>query len=245
MPDMRAERTRGYLREALLELLREKPYVEITVRKVVERAQVSKNSFYNHFADLASLAQDCYLQRTVFFGPAHKRLRDYACRRDACVETLNEHARTLLFLKENPNLARVILGNVFSSPYFAEIRRAEEDLLLDHIDTEYGDARLPFLLKQHCAHCTMYAVYSLVRAWFVDGMRRSVEDTSKESIYFALHLMAGMAGRCINPEYLQAIMDWHLEAPPPRTVKGRTGGSVTHGKIPNGTERPSGGQQTA
>ena len=43
MADMRATRTRQYLREAVMALLLEKPYDSITVREVCERAQVSKN----------------------------------------------------------------------------------------------------------------------------------------------------------------------------------------------------------
>lgn len=110
MADMRATRTRQYLREAVMALLLEKPYDDITVREVCERAQVSKNSFYNHYAALSDLVQDCYLQEIIYFRTPMKRLRDYACCHDACTETLNEHAHLLEFFKANPNLARVILG---------------------------------------------------------------------------------------------------------------------------------------
>ena len=61
MTDMRAARTRQYQREAVIALLLRKPYDDITVREVCERAQVSKNSFYNHYAALSDLVQDCYL----------------------------------------------------------------------------------------------------------------------------------------------------------------------------------------
>ena len=78
MADMRATRTRQYLREAVMALLLEKPYDDITVREVCERAQVSKNSFYNHYAALSDLVQDCYLQEIIYFRTPMKRLRDYA-----------------------------------------------------------------------------------------------------------------------------------------------------------------------
>ena len=138
MADMRATRTRQYLREAVMALLLEKPYDDITVREVCEQARVSKNSFYNHYAALSDLVQDCYLQEIIYFRTPMKRLRDYACRHDACTETLNERAHLLEFFKANPNLARVILENVCISPYFDSCRHAEEDLLLDHLETEYA-----------------------------------------------------------------------------------------------------------
>lgn len=210
MADMRIERTKQYLREALMGLLKEKPFDDVTVREVVERAQVSKNSFYNHYADLASLVQDCYLQQIIYFRTPCKRLRDYACRHDACTETLNERARLLAFFEENPNFARTILDNICASPYFAESRHAEEELLLDRIDTEYGEAWLPFLSKLNCARYVVWGMYSSTRAWFVGGMREPIETVVKEEVYYALHSTAGMVGHRIEPEYLQAIIDWHF-----------------------------------
>lgn len=212
MADMRAERTRRYLREALIGLLKEKPYTEVTVREVVERAQVSKNSFYNHYENLDTLVQDCYLQRVVYFSQPLKRLRDYTCRHNACTETLDERARILVFFRDNPNLARAILDNACASPYYEELRRAEIDLLLDHIDTEYGGAWLPFLSKENCSLYVVCGMYGLARKWFVDGMRQPIETVAKEEIYYALHTLAGMAGHPIEPEYLQAIEDWRFEA---------------------------------
>lgn len=208
MTDMRAERTRSYLRDALIGLLREKPFKMLTIREVVQRAQVSKNSFYNHYADLAALAQDCYLHQVVYFRTPRKRLRDYACRRDACMETLDERARILVFFRENPNLARVILDNTCLSPYFSACRHEEESLLLDHLETEYGPSACPYLTNENCARFIVWGMYGHTRSWFLDGMRTPVETTVKEAVYHALQSLAGMAGHPIEDEYRQAIEDW-------------------------------------
>ena len=208
MADLRAERTRTYLREALEALLREKPYDQITVREVVERARVSKNSFYNHYADLAALAQDCFMQRSIYFGAPQKRLRDYACREDACRELLDQTARTLSFYKENPNLARVILDNICVSPYFAEIRKAEEELLIEHLETEYGEPGTPYMRFENLARYIVWGMYGQYRKWLLDGMRAPIEPTVKEVIRYALQSTAGMAGHAIEPEYLATIEEW-------------------------------------
>lgn len=85
-------------------LLLQKPYSDITVREVCEQARVSKNSFYNHYAALSDLVQDCYLQEIIYFRTPMKRLRDYGCRHDACTETLNERAHLLEFSRQIPTL---------------------------------------------------------------------------------------------------------------------------------------------
>lgn len=49
--DRRVQKTRQALRDALTELIRERPYDEITVQHLTERAQVARSSFYVHFRD--------------------------------------------------------------------------------------------------------------------------------------------------------------------------------------------------
>lgn len=211
MADMRAERTRGYLRDAVMALLREKPFEELTVREVCQQAQVSKNSFYNHYTALTDLVQDCYLQQIVYFRQPMKRLRDYACRHDACTETLDERAHLLEFFRADPNLARVILENVCISPYFDSCRHAEEALLLDHLETEYGEPTCAWRSNENLARYIVWGMFGHTRKWFKSGMREPIEAVVKEEVYYALSSTACMAGRPIEPEYLQAIEDWRWE----------------------------------
>ena len=63
-PDRRVQRSRRLLKEALLQLVLEKHYDDITVQDVLERADVGRSTFYSHFrnkdellmGDLPSLA---------------------------------------------------------------------------------------------------------------------------------------------------------------------------------------------
>lgn len=47
--DLRKERTLKFLREAVTELLHEKPFQKITVSEICERAMVRRPTFYRHF----------------------------------------------------------------------------------------------------------------------------------------------------------------------------------------------------
>lgn len=50
-PDPRPLRTRERLGDALVSLILEKPFDDITVQEVLERAQVSRSTFYEHYRD--------------------------------------------------------------------------------------------------------------------------------------------------------------------------------------------------
>lgn len=49
--DRRVQRTRNALREALIALLPETPYDDLTVQRILDRANVGRSTFYTHFAD--------------------------------------------------------------------------------------------------------------------------------------------------------------------------------------------------
>lgn len=54
-PDRRVRRTREALQVALVELMTEKGYDAVTVQDVVDRADVSRSTFYAHFTDKEDL----------------------------------------------------------------------------------------------------------------------------------------------------------------------------------------------
>ena len=49
--DLRVRRTRALIGKALVELMREKSYNDITIKEIAERALVNRNTFYRHFRD--------------------------------------------------------------------------------------------------------------------------------------------------------------------------------------------------
>jgi AcrR family transcriptional regulator len=55
--DRRANRTKRSLSEALVELIKEKRFDDITVQDVIERADVGRSTFYSHFRDKEDLFQ--------------------------------------------------------------------------------------------------------------------------------------------------------------------------------------------
>ena len=49
--DRRIQKTRALLHEALASLIREKPYDEIVVKEILDRANVGRSTFYTHYRD--------------------------------------------------------------------------------------------------------------------------------------------------------------------------------------------------
>jgi AcrR family transcriptional regulator len=58
-PDRRVRRTEALLRGALGALIRERPYDEIAVKEILNRANVGRSTFYAHFSDKDDLLLSC------------------------------------------------------------------------------------------------------------------------------------------------------------------------------------------
>ena len=64
--DARARRSRDALGDALIALMQEKPFDDITVQEVLDQAGVSRSTFYHHFRDKEDLfARDAGNSSTV------------------------------------------------------------------------------------------------------------------------------------------------------------------------------------
>ncbi len=64
--DRRVRRTRRRLKEALLELLQERPYESITVQEIIDRADVGRSTFYSHFPSKEALLLDGFGRGLAF-----------------------------------------------------------------------------------------------------------------------------------------------------------------------------------
>lgn len=75
--DRRVRRTRDRLGDALMELIEEKPFEEIIVQDVLDRAGVSRATFYSHFRDKNDLfLSDC----DEFFEGMATALSRFGCK---------------------------------------------------------------------------------------------------------------------------------------------------------------------
>ncbi len=71
--DRRIQRTRGLLQKALIELIGERGYDEITIQDIVDRANVGRTTFYLHYNSKEDLFMSCHetVVRSFRSGPLY------------------------------------------------------------------------------------------------------------------------------------------------------------------------------
>lgn len=212
MVDRRVIRTKETLRTALLDLCRTRPLSAVSVKDLLDQAQLSRSAFYRHYRDIDDLAQDVWLSRMPYFTPPYPRLADYASPGEACRVLLGVLADELLFFKENTNFAKGIVDNIGRSPYYRDSEALHMELLGTQMVTEYGkDASYMGLRPEDSARYIISGQFALIRQWIIEGMTRDIEETCKMIAFIDFQCTAAVAGRPIEPYFLEVIREWHLE----------------------------------
>ena len=98
-------RTKGKLKEALIQLMLEKPVKDITVREIAELADVSRGTFYLYYRDVYDMVERLQNQLLDELTEIMDRIDPRSA--DAAYEAI---LSTLLLVREENNLVRALLG---------------------------------------------------------------------------------------------------------------------------------------
>lgn len=118
-------RTKNTIIEAFWLLLEEKPYNKITVKDIVDRCQMNRNTFYYHFHDIPELLQ------TVIKNDADHIIQEYGN-----VDTLLECITC--FIEHCTNRKKAILHiyrSVFREYFINELDRIALYIVTQYMDT--------------------------------------------------------------------------------------------------------------
>ena len=167
--DRRTRRTRQLLRSALLALLKEKSYEEISVQDIIERADVARSTFYMHYLDKDDLltgghgvlAENLGQQLTSHAG--ENRTSVFSSR--AWFYHIQAQVPILKVIAKDPamDLAMKTLRGI--------IRRSVEEGMHTHSLIE--NTSVPLCLVVDYLTDTLM---TLIKWWFKDGMKYTPEQ---------------------------------------------------------------------
>jgi AcrR family transcriptional regulator len=170
--DRRVVRTRDRLGDALVELLVQKPFDEITVQDVLDRARVSRSTFYSHFRD----KNDLFLSDAEdFFEGMATALSRFGDRseRVAPVQELFAHIAEV----------RSFYGALVESGRIHDIWELGREHFARGIEQRLAEIpRAHGIPKNHraaVAHGLAGTLVSLVSWWVHHGMTESAEEMDR------------------------------------------------------------------
>ena len=168
-PDRRIQRTRALLHEALGSLIREKAYDRISVAEILDRAKVSRSTFYIHFRDKDELLTSS--MRALLLGAltAHR-----AASADPAERMVAFSLPLLSHIHEHRRAAETGLGERGRAILHEHLRRVLSEWIVQAME-EDRDLRgsragrspiAPELLARHLA-----STFVLILHWWLDRGR--------------------------------------------------------------------------
>jgi len=155
--DRRVKRTRRLLRDALLDLVLERGWDEVSVLDVCERADVGRSTFYTHFADREALLLSGYDDLRQQLRGEIQRSSSNASRSLPFLPGLLAH------VEENRRLFRALVGKRAGQLAVMNFRRFVFDMVREELAAESRDrAKLEYAVRY------ISGGISELLIWFVD-----------------------------------------------------------------------------
>jgi len=184
--DMRAQRSRRLLYGALLELMKEKPFRDIQITEIADRAQVARPTFYLHYSSKEELLLS---QVDVVFA-----------------EFLDEMSRTIAagnydrlmycvlifqYWERNAETLRTVMqANLYEK--FRERQRNNFSLAISQLTSHTKESKADKLTREFVIDFESGGAYQLLIQWIKRGMPYSAEQMG--SLFYQL-VAAGETAR--------------------------------------------------
>jgi AcrR family transcriptional regulator len=186
--DRRTSRTRRALSHALIELILEKPFDDITIQDVIDRADVGRSTFYAHFRDKEDLFMsgwehllDAFVEDTDWKNLNSKRFMP--------VDGLFKHIENV------KHFYRALLRSRKVEPIFKSgvtyMARGIEQALSTELNNPQSAVPLPIISNYLASH-----VFALLRWWLDQNMPYSparMNEIFHELVMPGVLLSLGMA----------------------------------------------------
>jgi AcrR family transcriptional regulator len=166
--DRRIQRTRLLLLDALLALVQERGFDDVTVQDVIDRANVGRSTFYAHFVDKEDL-----LVRAMDPFSAHLRERQ----RQALRERAGSDRDAFAFADElfahaegHRRVFRALIGKKGAAIVQRHFQRMQLDLVREEV-TARAPASAPAAETEAVAHAIASGLFGML-VWWMEGRAR-------------------------------------------------------------------------
>lgn len=192
--DRRILRTRALLRDALMRLIIEKGYDNITIQDITDEANVARTTFYLHFGDkdelLFTTMRDMYDE--LYAAANRERPGSWLSNNiDDCIADDFEH------VSDYGDFYHVMLSERGSAAFLTQVRRyLAESIISDTFKHFVPDDVKPNLPHGMMAYAMAGAEIGVIKWWLDNGMQQSprevafmLEQLMKKGILWGLGVM--------------------------------------------------------
>lgn len=163
--DRRIQKTKRSLTEALIQLILEKNYENVTIRDIIDKANVGRSTFYTHYESKEQLLMD---------GHNNLNVPLFTVENDTTLNFSNMFSH----ISENVNLAKAMIGKKGGNVMIMFFKNNISLGIKKKYAPSFGRSRAERLLLSYLSDAAAAAVMSLLVSWIEDDMYFSIADMS-------------------------------------------------------------------
>jgi AcrR family transcriptional regulator len=184
--DMRAKRSRRCLYDALLQLMKEKPFRDIQITEITDRAQVARPTFYLHYRSKEELLLS---QVDVVFSEFLNELSDKIA--EGNYDRQKYSILIFQYWERNVETLRMVMQAGLHEE-FRERLRKYLSLTISQLTAREGKSKPDEQLEEFIVDFESGGAYQLMTQWITRGMPYSAEQMG--SLFYQL-VAAGQNAR--------------------------------------------------
>jgi len=180
--------TKKAIKDTFIQLLNDRPLSQITVKDIVEKCGINRNSFYYHFHDIPSLIEEIVTEEADRIITEYQTLDSLEMGFNAAIDFAKKHRRAILhiFKSVNRDIFEQYLWKVcdyvvvsFCKTVFAEQPISEDDR--------------DIIIQFYKAQC-----FGMVIDWLRTGMKDDVHQKIHRICELQKGMLEEMIRRCIE-----------------------------------------------
>lgn len=172
--DVRVKRTYNLLTEALIKLLSEKSFDDLTVLEICDAASVHRATFYKHFIDKYDFLHACLQNKfaqLIFDKPAEKYTPETM--KSSCMSMI---MRVLDFIEKSDRLIARVSDDRYSSSFHIALVDAITDFIEERIRTldpinEKMSRNIPMIASYYAG-----AIVGVIKWWLSTDRKSTKQD---------------------------------------------------------------------
>ena len=153
--------TKKAIKETFVELLEEHPLSDITIKNIVEKCGINRNSFYYHYNDLPDLIEEIVKEDAEGIIKKYPSVKSIVECYDALIEFASQHKRAIMHIFKSVN--REMFEN-----YLMEV---SEYLVRSYIEMAISGTNIGESSRQNLTDYYKCVCFGLVIEWLNKGMK--------------------------------------------------------------------------
>ncbi|GGP16903.1 TetR-like C-terminal domain-containing protein [Oceanobacillus neutriphilus] len=171
--DLRVVKTKQLLKETLLSLLEKIEFEEITIKKLTERAQINRSTFYAHFYDKFDLLEKTINDELVSF------VEEVAPKSEEEL-TLTDipnpfYLRATQYIYQHGEFFKLMMGENGIPSFQQRFLKIIEKYMTEHLGKFHPDPQRMEIPKELFIYYVAHGYVGVISYWLESGMKYSPE----------------------------------------------------------------------